>query len=81
MLDSHMRTEAEIRDRLASAQVQLAAMQKLYRDLTDTQTVHYRGSADDIIAHDGAMARLRAFIRGLTRGLGTDEPPSRSPAP
>jgi hypothetical protein len=78
---AYVRTAAEIRDRLASAQVQLAAMQKQYRDLTDTQTVHYRGIADDIIALEGSMARLRAFIRGLTWVLGTDELPSSQAAP
>jgi hypothetical protein len=60
-----MRTEAEIRDRLASAQVELAAMQKQYRDLTDTHTVQHPGIEEDIIALEGAMARTRAFIRAL----------------
>ena len=65
-----MRTEAEIRDRLETAQVDLAAMQKQYRDLTDTETVQHLGIDDDIISLEGAMARTRAFIRALAWVLG-----------
>ncbi len=60
-----MRTEAEIRDRLEATLVDLAAMQKQYRDLTDTETVQHQGIDNDIIALEGAMARTRAFIRAL----------------
>ena len=60
-----MRTEAEIRERLESTKLELAAMQKQYRDLTDSLTVQYQGIDTDIIALEGAMARLRAFIRAL----------------
>ncbi len=60
-----MRTEAEIRERLESTKLQLAAMQKQYRDLSDPLTVPYKGIEADNIALEGAMARLRAFIRAL----------------
>ncbi len=40
-------------------------MQKQYRDLTDSLTVQYQGIDADIINLEGAMARLRAFIRAL----------------
>ena len=60
-----MRTEAEIRERLASTKLELAAMQKQYRDLTDSLTVQHQGIDADTIALEGAMARLRAFIRAL----------------
>jgi hypothetical protein len=65
-----MRTEAEIRERLASTLVDLAAMQKQYRDLTDTLTVQHQGIDNDIIALEGAMARMRAFVRALEWVLG-----------
>ncbi len=65
-----MRTEAEIRDRLHAAKLELAAMQKQYRDLTDAQSVQHRGTEDDTVALEGAMARVRAFIRALEWVLG-----------
>ena len=65
-----MRTEAEIRDRLEATLVDLAAMQKQYRDLTDSQTVQHHGIEDDAISLEGAMARTRAFIRALEWVLG-----------
>ena len=66
MLDSeHMRTEAEIRERLEATKLELAAMQKQYRDLTDSLTVQYQGIDTDTINLEGAMARLRTFIRAL----------------
>jgi hypothetical protein len=60
-----MRTEAEIRERLESTKAELAAMQKQYRDLTDTLTVQYQGIDVDTISLEGSMARLRAFIRAM----------------
>ena len=60
-----MRTEDEIRERLESTKLELAAMQKQYRDLTDSLTVQYQGIDTDIIALEGAMARLRASVRAL----------------
>lgn len=60
-----MRTEAEIRERLESTKVELASLQKQYRDLTDTQTVQHQGIDADIMAVEGAMARLRASVRSL----------------
>ena len=60
-----MRTEAEIRERLEATRGELAALQKQYRDLTEPLTVRYEGIDDDAIALEGAMARLRAFIRAL----------------
>ncbi len=60
-----MRTEGEIRERLESTKQELAAMQKQYRDLTDSLTVQYQGIDADIINLEGAMARLRAFLRAL----------------
>jgi hypothetical protein len=76
-----MRTEAEIREQRASAQVELAAMQKQYRDLTDAQTVQHPGIENDVISLEGAMARMRAFIRALTWVLGTDDLSASHPAP
>ncbi len=67
-----MRTEAEIRDRLEATKVDLAAMQKQYRDLTDTLTVQHQGIDADIISLEGAMARMRAFVRALEWVLSTD---------
>ncbi len=66
-----MRTDAEIRERLEATKLELAAMQKQYRDLTDSLTVQYQGIDADIIALEGAMARLRAFIRALEWALTT----------
>ena len=66
-----MRAEAEIRERLESTKVELAALQKQYRDLTDPLTVQYQGIDADTIALEGAMARLRAFIRALEWALTT----------
>jgi hypothetical protein len=65
-----MRTEAEIRARLEATRVELAALQKQYRDLTDEPTVRHRGIEDDIVALEGIMARTRAFIRALEWVLG-----------
>jgi hypothetical protein len=65
-----MRTEAEIHARLTLTHAELAALQKQYRDLTDTQTVQHQGIEADITALEGAMARLRAFIRALDWVLG-----------
>lgn len=45
-------------------------MQKQYRDLTDTLTVQHQGIDNDIIALEGAMARMRAFVRALEWVLG-----------
>ncbi len=60
-----MRTEAEVRERLEATKLQLAAMQKQYRDLTDSLTVQYQGIGADTINLEDGMARLRAFIRAL----------------
>ncbi len=60
-----MRTEAEIRERLESTKVELAAMQQQYRDLTDTESVQYQSIDSDTIALEGMMARLRASVRAL----------------
>ena len=60
-----MRTEGEIRERLEATKLELAAMQKQYRDLTDSLTVQYRGIDTDTMNLEGAMAWLRAFIRAL----------------
>ena len=67
-----MRTEAEIRERLESTRKELAAMQKEYRDLTDTEGIQYQGIDTDIIALEGTMARLRAAVRALEWVLATD---------
>jgi len=67
-----MRTEAEIRERLASTREELAAIQKEYRDLTDALSVPNQGSETDIIALEGMMARLRASVRALEWVLTSD---------
>ncbi len=65
-----MSTEAEIRDRLQAAKLELAALQKQYRDLTDEHSVPHLRIEDDAVALEGAMARVRAFIRALEWVLG-----------
>ena len=65
-----MRTEADIRERLQTVKTELAALQKQYRDLTDTETVQHLGIEDYTAVLEGAMARVRAYIRAIEWGLG-----------
>ena len=67
-----MRTEAEIRERLESTRVELAAIQTQYRDLTDALSFLDQGAETDTIALEGMMARLRPSVRALEWVLASD---------